>query len=86
MLLEGHSSHIYFYVVFQLPSHSSHALQFADRGLFGSFKSNFLKKVSKFMVQYREVFVTKQTFCRIFTKAYGQSCHDDIVKGFFRVS
>ena len=53
MLLDGHSSHIDFYVVefcaangillFCLPPHWSYALQPADRGVFGSFKSNFSK-------------------------------------------
>ena len=58
MLLDGHPSYIPFYVVefcaangillFRLPLHSSHALQPADRGFFGSFKSNFSKEVTKF--------------------------------------
>ena len=96
MLLDGHSSHIDFYVVefcaangillFRLPPHSSHALQPADRGFFGSFKSNFSKEVTKFTVQYPGVSVTKQTFSGIFRKAYEQSCRADIVKGSFRVS
>ena len=96
MLLDGHSSHIDFYVVescaangtllFHLPLHSLHALQPADRGFFASFKSNFSKEVTKFTVQYPGVSVTKQTFSGIFTKAYEQSCHADIVKSSFRVS
>ena len=96
MLLDGHSSHVDFYVVqfcaangillFRLPPHSSHALQPADRGFFGSFKSNFSKEVTKFTVQYLGVYVTKQTFSGIFTKAYEESCRADIVKGSFRVS
>ena len=82
MLLDGHSSHIDFYVVefcaangillFRLPPHSSHALQPADRGFFGSFKSNFSKEVTKFTMQYPGVSVTKQTFSGIFRKAYEQ--------------
>ena len=96
MLLDGHSPHIDFYVVefctangillFRLPPHSSHALQSADRGFFGNFKSNFSKAVIKFTVQYPGVSVTKRTFSGIFTKAYEQSCRADIVKGSFRVS
>ena len=96
MLLDGHSSHIDFYVVefcaangillFRLPPHSSHALQLANRRLFGSFKSKFSKEVTKFMVQYPGVSVTNGTFSGIFRKAYEQSCHADIVKGSFRVS
>ena len=69
VLLDGHSSHIDLYVIefcansgiflFGLPPHSSHALQPADRGFFGTFKSNFLKEVAKFSVQYPGVSVTK---------------------------
>ena len=96
MLLDGHSSHIHFYVaefcaangilLFRLPLHSSHALQPADRGFFGSFKSSFSKEVTKFTVQYPGVSATKRTFSWTFTKAYQQSCCADVIKGSFRVS
>ena len=82
MLLDGHSSHIDFYVVefcaangillFHLPLHSPHALQPTDRGFFLSFKSTFSKEVAKFVMQYPGVSVTKQTFSAIFRKAYEQ--------------
>ena len=37
-------------------------------------------------MQYPGVSVTNRTFSGIFTKAYEQSCHADMVKGSFRVS
>lgn len=94
--LFGHLSHIDLYVIefcansdiflFRLPSHSSHALQPADRGFFRTFTSNFMKKVAKFSVQYLGVSFKKRTFSRIFTKAFEQTCRADLIKGSFRVS
>ena len=96
LLLDGHSSHIDYYVVqfcadnnillFRLPSHSSHAVQPAERGFFGSFKSNFAKEVASFSVQYPGVSITKRTFPLIFIKAFEKTCRADVVKGSFRVS
>ena len=96
LLLDGHSSHIDYYVVqfcadnnillFCLPPHSSHTVQPADRGFFGSFKSNFAKEVASFSVQYPGVSITKRAFPSIFTKAFEKTCHPDVVKGSFRVS
>ena len=46
----------------------------------------FQKEVTKFTVQYPGISVTNWTFSGIFTKAYEQSCHADIVKDSFKVS
>ena len=98
LLLDGHSLHIGYYIVqfcadnnillfllISLP-HSSHAVQAADRGLFGSFKSNFATEVASFSVQYPRVSNTKRTFPSIFTKAFEKTCRPDVVKGSFRAS
>ena len=54
ILFDGHSSHIYFYIVefcaangillFHLPPYSLHALQPADRGFFGSLNPTSQRK------------------------------------------
>ena len=59
--------------MFRFPPHSSHAVQPADKGFFGSFKSNFANEVALFSVQYPGVSITKRTF-------------PDVVKGSLRVS
>ena len=69
-----------------MPPHSLHAVQTADRGFFGFFKSNFTKEVASFSVQYPGVLIMKRTFSSIFTKAFEKTCHPDTVKGSFRVS
>ena len=96
VLLDGHSSHIDYCVVqfcgddnillFRLPPHSSHAVQQADRGFFGSFKSNFAKEVASSSVQYSGVSITKRILPSVFTKAFEKTWRPDVVKESFRVS